>query len=581
MCATPYLWLLRCCTFMLGFALIFWSGLTNVSPTQAGGIVGNGTPQSCTSQALANAMSGGGLVTFNCGAAPAIIIITTPGGLTVGGGESVIIDGANKITLSGANNTRIFYVFSAGNFLGNLTLQNITLSNGTVGGSEIGGCILNDGGVLNLYNTIVEKCYSGLDGGAIVNNTAGRATLTSSTIRYNSANRTCGGICDFGQYLILTDTLVYSNTAITLDVGGVGSAGVVTITNSRIFSNTANLDGGGLYNNVRMVIQNSTLLGNRSLNGVGGSIYSDGVLELSSATLANSRGDCGNTIHNAASGSATVIGSVFAQNRTTFGPCSGFGGAIYSEGTLNVANSSFDDNDGINGGGGIFAKGPTTIADSTFARNSATYGGALDVVAPGAVTVDRVTFMNNYSDHGGGVGMSGGTLTMTNVTFSGNSGGFGGGIWLSPVGAATVTLRHVTLEGNSAFQGGGIWKNGGTINLKNTIVSHSSNGNCNGTVTSLGYNLSSDNSCAAYFNQPSDWNSTDPLLLPLANNGGATQTHMLFPPSQAIDNGQCIGGITTDQRGVARLAGLACEIGAVEYVPGADTGYLFLPLIMR
>lgn len=222
-----------------------WLGVSRPWDVQAAGVVGNGTPQSCTSQALANAMSGGGLVTFNCGAAPAIIIITQMGGLVVGG-QGVTIDGANKITLSGANSTRIFDVFSAGNFLGSLTLQNITLSHGTVTGSEVGGCIRNSDGVLNLYNTIVEDCYSALDGGAIYSDGNSRMTLTSSAIRYNVANRICGGICDLGVSLVLTDTLIYSNTALTQDVGGIGSTGVVTITNSSILSNTAKLDGGGL-----------------------------------------------------------------------------------------------------------------------------------------------------------------------------------------------------------------------------------------------------------------------------------------------------------------------------------------------
>ncbi len=132
-------------------------------------------------------------------AGPAIIVITQTGGLSIGG-ISVTIDGANKITLSGANSTRIFNVFSAGNFVGRLTLHNLTLTKGWVGSTDMGGCVLNDGGVLNLVNTIVEDCSSDLDGGAIVNNTGGRATLTSSTIRYNVANRTCGAICDLEHF---------------------------------------------------------------------------------------------------------------------------------------------------------------------------------------------------------------------------------------------------------------------------------------------------------------------------------------------------------------------------------------------
>jgi len=76
---------------------------------------------------------------------------------------------------------------------------------------------------------------------------------------------------------------------------------------------------------------------------------------------------------------------------------------------------------------------------------------------------------------------------------------------------------------------------------------------------------------------------TDPLLGPLANNGGSTQTHALLTGSPAIDAGNA-GGCTdnlgvvlkTDQRGFHRPIGLHCDIGAVEVGP-----YVYLPLITR
>ncbi len=67
-------------------------------------------------------------------------------------------------------------------------------------------------------------------------------------------------------------------------------------------------------------------------------------------------------------------------------------------------------------------------------------------------------------------------------------------------------------------------------------------------------------------------------LRPLTNNGGFTPMQMPFPPSKAIDGGSACPAL--DQRGVGRV-GPACDIGAVEYVPGVPTPDLFLPLIMR
>ena len=83
-------------------------------------------------------------------------------------------------------------------------------------------------------------------------------------------------------------------------------------------------------------------------------------------------------------------------------------------------------------------------------------------------------------------------------------------------------------------------------------------GNCSGpNITSDGYNLSSDGTCN--FNAPGDLNNHDPLLGPLQNNGGPTQTMALLPGSPPIDGGNpagCTDGsghlLTTDQRGMPR-----------------------------
>jgi hypothetical protein len=93
---------------------------------------------------------------------------------------------------------------------------------------------------------------------------------------------------------------------------------------------------------------------------------------------------------------------------------------------------------------------------------------------------------------------------------------------------------------------------------------------CTGVLdqfTSGGLNIASDDSCR--LGAATDLPSTDPLLGPLADNGGPTQSHLPGPPSPAIDavppgtTGLC-PDLDTDQRGVARPAGAACDIGAVE-----------------
>jgi len=60
--------------------------------------------------------------------------------------------------------------------------------------------------------------------------------------------------------------------------------------------------------------------------------------------------------------------------------------------------------------------------------------------------------------------------------------------------------------------------------------------NGGGTVTSLGYNISSDDA-GGFLIGPGDQINTDPMLGPLQNNGGPTLTHALLPGSPAIDAG--------------------------------------------
>jgi hypothetical protein len=58
----------------------------------------------------------------------------------------------------------------------------------------------------------------------------------------------------------------------------------------------------------------------------------------------------------------------------------------------------------------------------------------------------------------------------------------------------------------------------------------------------------------------------NPLLGPLADNGGPTRTHALLPGSPAINTGSNPLGLATDQRGTGfpRVSGAAADMGAYE-----------------
>jgi hypothetical protein len=237
-------------------------------------------------------------------------------------------------------------------------------------------------------------------------------------------------------------------------------------------------------------------------------------------------------------------------------------------------------------GGGIYNSGTLIVSDSTLSGNTVSntcynicpaFGGGIYNI--GALTINKTTLSENLASatdrHSAGGGIfNGGTLAINNSTLTGNSavGHAGGGIYNN---GGTLAINNSTLTGNSATGiGGSIYAySEGTAILQNTIVANSpSGGNCGGSVTSNGYNLSSDSTCN--FNSTGDLNNTDPKLGQLGYYGGPTQTIPLLSGSPAIDAGNPSGCtddqghlLKTDQRGKPRpdkedTGG--CDMGAYE-----------------
>jgi CSLREA domain-containing protein len=110
-------------------------------------------------------------------------------------------------------------------------------------------------------------------------------------------------------------------------------------------------------------------------------------------------------------------------------------------------------------------------------------------------------------------------------------------------------------------------------------------------LRSLGHNVIGDATNCGFVAAPSDLvgttaNPVDPLLAPLADYGGPTPTHALLsnsPAINAIPVADCVYDddgnpntpgvpLTTDQRGVHRPQGAACDIGAYEFAPACNDG---------
>ena len=253
--------------------------------------------------------------------------------------------------------------------------------------------------------------------------------------------------------------------------------------------------------------------------------------------------------------------------------------------------------------------GNVTAPGDDVAGAGLNFGGGVD---NGILTINNSTFSNNQKlntagdadEGGGGIGIFDGsslfdgtdfTVTLTNVTISGNqTNENGGGIWISDDCAECsqsavihATLTNVTLADNDADlngnggEGGGIFVSlsnpGASVTLNNTLIANNASGagaaDCSVSGISLasnGFNLVTDDTdCTGL--SGSDITGQDPLLAALALNApGNTETHALDANSPAINAGDNADCPDTDQRGVARPQGDACDIGAYEAVICGD-----------
>jgi hypothetical protein len=157
----------------------------------------------------------------------------------------------------------------------------------------------------------------------------------------------------------------------------------------------------------------------------------------------------------------------------------------------------------------------------------------------GMLTIVNSTVSDNIATVAAGVfNNTGNTLTVTNSTFSGNSAADYAG---ASFNLGILQIVNSTFSGNSASVLASGIVNLGTVQIGNTILNRGDSAaniynNGGGTVTSLGYNLSSDDG-SGYLNGPGDQILTDPVLGPLQDNGGPTFTHELLAGSPAIDAG--------------------------------------------
>lgn len=505
--------------FRRGRLLILALLLLYPGPLQADAIVGDGTPESCTTAALVAALAGGGLITFNCGAAAVTITLEE----TLQVESTTTIDGGALVTFSGDKVRRVLEHTG-----GILTLQNLSIIDGFVSGEDTDA---NGAGIhsryqgvplaLNIENVTFNSNISVLTGfttgsasdygGGAIYVEGTPVTIMDSTFTTNDSSNGAGGaLHGLRSNALITGSIFFANTsqgegrggALFFDGAGLGS-GTISISNSTFSNNTTFHEGGAIY--VHLYQGDDTFTVDRS-----------------------------NFIAN------TVIGGSYALG----GAISGGNGEVMITNSLFAHNHAWRPEDAGGSGGGVAftENADITIANSTFYNNLAQ--GTFGTASGGGI------YITNNSRQ----------FRITNTTISRNHAGWiGGGI----AGSSNGILRNTIIANNTV---------GNDTMIPQQCAAQLLNGGSNLQYPARDPDLPGDTNCA------NNITIAEPMLGELTDNGGPTQTLPLLLGSPAIDTGSntiCAASPINhlDQRGETRPidgngnAIATCDIGAYEYRP--------------
>jgi CSLREA domain-containing protein len=475
-----------------------------------------------------------------------------------------------------------------------------------------------DGGGIRNKGTLTAVACFVTDNLAGPGGTGGAATGAAGTFMSQSGGPAFsgqGGHGGRGGGIFSSGELTLTGTRITLNGGGQGGTSGNGTGGVAYHGTGSNGSPGG---------DGSSLGGGRG--GGGGGLFSSGsghvtVADSTVSGNAAGRGGTGGVGTGGAGGpnnAGTALGGTGGSGGSSGGGTGGEGGGISVEGPLTLSTSTISGNtsgrggDGGGGQGGNGNTGNTTLSGTGGNGGPGAGGGGGDggraggVAHDGSLSVVNVTVTGNRAGGAatggngvGGVGGSGvpGGNGGTGGAGTGGIGGTGGGG--GGIAGATLTLLHGTVTANTAGLGatggtgtgggpgppgsGGSPGNGGggtggatgssgqgggladpdQATIASSILAGNLPDNCVGAFGDGGFNLDfPDSACPGA--------AEDPQVAALADNGGPTMTQAIAATSPAHDrtpSGPACAA--TDQRGVARPYGAACDTGAFELGPPA------------
>lgn len=293
-------------------------------------------------QAIADAAAGD-TINFNLANCPCTITLTS-GELIIDKSLTIQGLGADQLSVSGNNNSRVFNVFGD-----DVTIDGLSV----VQGNGVGGLNQRGGAIVHQLNGTL---------------TVSHCVLSNNLMSFYSPGSFGGGIHNEGGTVNIVATNITNNRSVW-GSGVYQNGGTMNITDSIISGNSSRGGvGGGVYNTATLTTSRSSISGNVGYDE-GGGIYNEGVLRLTQTTVSLNKLELGNVtgagggIYNASTANALILNSTISSNNVPARNV--LGGGVFTQGSLTLVNSTITANRGSSAGGLRCFSGSTCVAANT------------------------------------------------------------------------------------------------------------------------------------------------------------------------------------------------------------------------